>query len=303
MPWNILKSLEKYLGLSPQNQSVEQVAVIDELGTAVARLKDITKQLEAEHTSAVEQRIQTLKQEQFKAATDSAHDAMLASILSTHELLGTGIEKSTIEDLHTFYSAYKEKLKEDSHKSLRESILYSIINHLHRELGPVSWERLQTLIQQKSYPWPNPDGVSPAATQEDIETARRYNKTRVELSFLDMPVAQTSDILVGVVEIWHAYYPRPESSLYQETVLQSVASAIRVQLVEEALKLVGASETLISRIEAILASELQLVQEALSKRELSLEEAYHANHITSQACSSIIPQLVWSQVQPQLLSS
>lgn len=302
MAWNILKSLESYLGVSPQQKKADDHALVDELSVAIDRLKNVTRQIEDEQSSLSEHRIKELREDKLKGAIEKAHAQMRSAVLQCHAELGTGVDEITLNELHVFYKTFEEKMIDGAHSSLRQTIQCSIASFFHRELGPVSWQQLQEMLDARQLKWPEPEGLSPSVTPEEIEIARENNRTRDELSFLQMPMSQTADILVGIVKIWQASYPLPSSSLYRETIYQSVASALRVQLVEKAVSLtLERSDTLVDEIESVLAKELELVRKALSKHTLTLEEAYHANQVTSQACSRIIPQLVWCKIHDQLV--
>lgn len=304
MAWNILKSLESYLGVSPHEKKADDKALVDELGVAIKRLKNVTRQIEEQQSSLSEHRIKELREDKLKMAIEKAHAQMRSAVLECHAQLETGVDEIKLHELHVFYKTFEERMIDAAHSSLRQTIQCSIISYFHREMGPVSWQQLQDLLQKHQLQWPEPEGLSPSVTAEEIEIARENNRNRDELTFLQMPVSQTADILVGVVKIWQASYPQPTSSLYRETIYQSVASALRVQLVEKAVSLtLERSDTLVGEIESVLAKELELVRKALSKQTLTLEEAYHANQVTSQACSRIIPQLVWCKIHDQLLPS
>ena len=107
---------------------------------------------------------------------------------------------------------------------------------------------------------------------------------------------------MGVVKIWRASYPTPSSGLYRETVYDAVASAIRAEFLERALKLAAdVPEELVKKIDTLLTEELGVVCRALNKDDLTLDEAHQANQITSKAYCCIIPRMLWNHVKERVI--
>lgn len=303
MSWNLLRTLESILGIAHAEPPTQEAPVVDELSEAIKKLRNVTRRIEEEQKSEAESRIVELQEERLQKAIAAAHSDTRKAIMKCHCELETGVDELTLNELHTFYQEFENKQAAGGPGSLRETIQCSIVNQFHRELGPAAWQRLLKLMEAKGHRWPEPEGISPSATDEERENSRLNNLARDELVFLERPMGRTCDLLVGVVKVWQASYPDRNSNLYREMVYQAVASAIRVQLVEKAVGLtLDVPQELLKKIESVLAEELELVHAALNKRKLSLEEAYHANQITSQAVSKVIPQLVWCHIRKQVLS-
>ena len=304
MNWNILKILEGYIGRGrAQETTTTETEVVDKLGNALGRLRELTHKLEQEQETAAERRAQELKDERLKKEIERAHSQMLQAILTCHKDLGTGLDESRLKELHDLYEEIPQPEEHGRPTSLQNMIKYATAKLFHEELGPPSWQKLLTALAAKGIEWPDPEGLSPNATAEEKEKARAHYQARNESAFLERPLRHSGDLIIGVVKIWRASYPTPSSGLYRETVYEAVASAFRAESLERALKLASdVPEELVKKIDSLLTEELGVVYRALNKDDLTLDEAHQANQVTSKAYCCIIPRMLWNHVKSQALA-
>jgi hypothetical protein len=231
-----------------------------------------------------------------------AHRAILADIAQMHARLATGLAE---KDLTTL-SAYLEELHaesaagKDSH-SLLPRLRHAIAERLHREAGELAVARVVALLQRQDLGWPDPTRYNPTASPEEIERSRRRRLGEVRESFLAQDLERTAERLLGIVRGWRSDYPDRGSPLWEETVLEGVAAALRGQLVQESAELLRRDRDLIlDRAQASIGKELEAIHSALGDGVHTLEQASRAVASSLHALDEIVPEIAWQHVQSQL---
>jgi hypothetical protein len=300
MGWKILESIEHLFG-RPKKPEVEERELVDDLDLALDRLQQAATEVECQEAESFQERLVRKKEEQEQRAKERVQNQMRMAIEVLHKELQSGISPETMDELHAFYEELKENQKVLEKGSLRQRIESSLLTRVHQEVGVWAWRDLMDLLDKASLEWPTPGNLAPSATAEEIERAWRRNISEDEIAFLEFGIPHTGGLVVGIVNVWRAFYPQPESWLYRETALNGVGAALRARYAKTAIDALRADPNLFSgEVEKVLADELALVQKTLGSGLESVEEAHRVVGLAAKICHDIVPTIVWNRLKHEV---
>lgn len=219
---------------------------------------------------------------------------------SMHEKLGTGIGadlealSASLEELAVEVDAGK-----DSHELIPRARARAV-QRLQKEAGELALTRLEALRRRQNLEWPDPTHHDPWAQPEEIERSRRRHLAEVRESFLGQSLSRTGERLLGIVTVWGSDYPHRGSPLWEETVLDGVASGIRGDLVRECLAVARRDEDHIASLaETTIGKELTKLQQVVKAGVTSIEQANQAAASALRALDEVVPDLVWEHIRSQ----
>jgi hypothetical protein len=301
MGWNLFESLDRFLGRTKRVE-VEESEPLQELDSALERLKQVAEQVDnSQDGESFQARMRRKKEEQRKRNQEIVQNHMRLAIEAVHQELQSGISPQEMDRLHTYFEDLQKSQLALEKGSLRQKIVRALVERIHQEVGTLAWQELMDLMEKANVKWPVPGTLAPSATAEEIEKAWTRNIAEDEISFLETSLPHTGDLLVGVVKVWRASYPEPDSWLYRETALAGVGAALRARHTETAVERVKANpDQYIGEVEEVIAEELALVQNALQKGIESVEEAHQVTAAASEICFEVVPTLVWKKLSAEL---
>ena len=220
---------------------------------------------------------------------------------SMHEKLGTGIGadlealSASLEELAVEVDAGK-----DSHELIPRARARAV-QRLQKEAGELALTRLEALRRRQNLEWPDPTHHDPWAQPEEIERSRRRHLAEVRESFLGQSLSRTGERLLGIVTVWGSDYPHRGSPLWEETVLDGVASGIRGDLVRECLAVARRDEDHIASLaETTIGKEVTKLQQVVKAGVTSIEQANQAAASALRALDEVVPDLVWEHIRSQV---
>jgi hypothetical protein len=301
--WNLFESLDRLFGRTKEIE-VEELEPVQELDAALERLRQVASQVEKEQDESFEDLMKRKKKEQRERGQEIVQNRMRMAVEAAHKELQSGISHDEIERLHDYFENLQKDQEVLQKGNLRQQIVRAVVERIHQEVGPRAWDDLMKLMEKANVKWPTPGHLAPSATTKELEKEWKRNFHEDEITFLETSLPHTGDLLYGVVKVWRAAYPDPQSSLYRETALTGVGAALRARHTEAAVELMKANpEHYIGEVEEVLAEELALVQKALEKGIESVEEAHRVAATASQICFDVVPTLVWKKLNAELASN
>jgi hypothetical protein len=149
--------------------------------------------------------------------------------------------------------------------------------------------------------WPDPIGLSPHATAQDVQAARQWELADMEETFLASSLERSANRVFGVVENWKAHYPPPESHPWKRMALMAVGSGMLGYLLSVAdATLLGDAPVFIARVEHVLHEELATMQQALQAGVHSVTDADALMVSITQLCEEVVPTMAWETVAPDV---
>lgn len=285
--------------LSPEQQ-LEQTA--SELGQSLGALNDLARSLQARFpTTADGAPVGPTKAELEQQAIAERQERMRQAILKAHQQLGTGLDAEALKALDQGMEEIEPHLGACVGEDISKRVTSCSLHRLFREVGVLAWDRLRELMDSKGLTWPEPSGMSPSATPEEVAAAIERNRTVDGQTFLDKSPEQIRQLMLGVVKVWRSAYPGEDTGLWAETVWQGVAAGLRVELFERAARALEQDQELVRAIQELLESELKATREVLSRGLKSSEELNEVLASTDRLCRQQVPDLVWELARPFLL--
>ena len=231
----------------------------------------------------------------------ASHRAMLEDIASTHARLGTALVAEDLDALAGELSELEASsvAGRDSHEFLPRA-RFAIANHLLHQAGELAVERLIALLGRADMNWPDPDRAT-RATPERVEELKRQHRAQLREVFLAQGFERTAERMVGIVRGWGAEYPDRGSWLWQETVLEGVASGIRARLVQDFVEVLRTDrEIVLKRVEDSIGKQVSALHEAIAKGVHSMEQATQAVAAALRALDQLVPEIAWEHVRSKL---
>jgi hypothetical protein len=237
-----------------------------------------------------------------KRTMEEMHRAMRADVLAKHAELGTGIGDRDLEALASFLGEV-ETFSEAGRQSYKifPRARYATLKRLWSEAGPLAVARLIALLQERHATWPDPIRSGSHGSVEQIEAARRRRLADVRESFLAMDYARTALRMVGIVTGWRDDYPDRGSPLWEETVLEAVACALRARLVLHAVDVLRRDvDVLLARVREAIGPEVVALQRLVAGGVNSLEQASQAVAGAMRVLDEVVSDMAWEHVQAEL---
>ena len=234
-------------------------------------------------------------------ALEAVHNQAAAAILALHAQLQTHLTLEELQHGQALMHELDAVVLGASGGDLEQRIRAAAINRLVQECAPLAWQTLLTLMARAQVSWPDPVGLSPHATAQDVQVARQRELAELEEIFLASSLERSANRVFGVVENWKAHYPSPESHPWKRMVLSAVGSGILGYLLSVAdAKLLGDSPDFIARVEHVLHEELATMQQALQVGVYSVTEADALLASVTQLCEEVVPIMAWEAVAPEV---
>ena len=234
-------------------------------------------------------------------ALEAVHNQAAAEILALHAQLQTHLTLEELQHGQALMHELDAVVLRASGGDLEQRIRAAAINRLAQECAPLAWQTLLTLMARAQVSWPDPTGLSPHATAQDMQVARQRELADLEETFLASSLERSANRVFGVVENWKAHYPPPESHPWKRMVLSAVGSGILGYLLSVAdAKLCGDSPDFIARVEHVLHEELATMQQALQVGVHSVSDANALMVSITKLCEEVVPTMVWEAVAPDV---
>ena len=210
---------------------------------------------------------------------------LFESILQKHKSFATGFTRSQLERLGRVLKAHAPRAH--SPATLEQTMQFRILDHLYAQSGPPAWARLVQLLAEKALDWPvSPDLL--ASYRSDERAAVLAQSTRaLEMTFLARSAPYTADFMVGEIPVWSYLYPTQGGWLWEQTVLEAVACALRAHLFAATVnRWLWREATLEEQLTALLEPYLARSR-SLAGGDLSMLE--DLQHLFAE----VIPRIVW----------
>ncbi|MBI3930272.1 MAG: hypothetical protein HY319_32350 [Armatimonadetes bacterium] len=220
-------------------------------------------------------------------------DFLEAEILRLHQMLGTGLTRDKLGALGAMLRAHAP---DPHHGSLEARIDRGATEFLFLRSGERAWDRLQRLMGRKTIHWPVPPDLERGRSPEDFRQGLERRQRDLRRKFLGVPMGTTANLVLG--EPLRSARPEVDP---RETALEAVGAALRAQLFGAALKVWRSRPVQIEeRVQHLLADHLHSVHGLLGSGFGTVEQALLISERVEQACRQVIPELVWSWVEPRL---
>jgi len=178
---------------------------------------------------------------------------------------------------------------------------YAISQRLQAEAGELAVARLIDLLQREKMSWPDPIQLGPSVSAEEAERSRRRRLAEVREAFLATGLKRTADRILGIVSAWGSDYPERGSPLWEESVLEAVASGIRADLVKEFVEVLRRDkDVLLDKTESSVGKELDALRKALQGGITSIDQANQAVASALRVLDEVFPEIAWEDVRSQL---
>lgn len=226
--------------------------------------------------------------------------AMREDIEKMHGRLRTGLSDEDLDAISAFLLELNEIAitGRNSHDLLPRA-RYAIAERLRLEAGELAVARLLELLAREKIDWPDPTHYRPTLTSEEVERSRRRRLTDVRESFLALDFKKLAERLQGIVRGWGGDYPDRGSPMWEETVLEGVAAAIRGRLIQEFVEALRRDrDQLLSRTESAVGKEVAALQAALGGGVNSIERANQAVVGALRVLDEVVPEIAWEMVRP-----
>jgi hypothetical protein len=270
-----------------------------DLGAALQQLHQRTAELRGA-TSTSQRRTQA-PPTAVQQALEAVHNQAAAAILALHAQLQTHLTLEELQQGQALMHELDVVVLGASGGDLEQRLRAAAINRLVQECAPLAWQTLLTLMARAQVAWPDPTGLSPHATTQDVQVARQRELAELEEIFLESSLERSANRVFGVVENWKAHYPPPESHPWKRMVLQAVGSGMLGYLLSVAdAKLRGDSPDFIARVEHVLHEELATMQQALQAGVHSVTDADALMVSITQLCEEVVPTMAWETAAPDV---
>jgi hypothetical protein len=231
-----------------------------------------------------------------------AHQAIRADIVAMHERLGTGVTAADLDAIAAFLGELEAAATagRGSHEMLPR-MRYAIAAKVWHEAGELAVARLVALLQREKLPWPDPIRPGPTDSPEDVERARQRRLREVREGFLAFDFARSADRLVGVIRGWRGDYPGQGSPLWEECVLEGVATGIRGKLALQAVEILRRDrDRLLAQAEESIGAQLASLRAVVAGGVDSIDQATQAVATTLRVLDEAVPGIAWEHVCTEL---
>lgn len=233
---------------------------------------------------------------------EAAHQAIREDIVAMHARLGTGVSPADLDAITAFLGELEgiATAGRASHEVLPR-MRYAIAERLWREAGGLAVAQLVALLERAKLEWPDPIRHGPTETAAETERSRRRRLSDVRESFLAQTFARTADRLIGVVRGWQDDYPDRGTPLWEESVLEGVAAALRGKLVLASVEILRRDrDALMGQVEQAIGSQLAALRQLVAGSADSIEQASQAMASTLRVVDEVVPGIAWEYVCTQL---
>jgi len=230
---------------------------------------------------------------------ETAHQAIRADVEAMHQKLGTGFASADLDHVATVLHelAALTAPGKDSHELLSRA-RFAIGERLRTEAGERAVERLVELLRKQNMEWPDPTRYRPGAAPEEIERSRTRRLRDVREAFLAQDFERAAHCVLGVVPGWKSDYPERGTPLWEETVLEAVAAAIRGRIAEEFAEVLRRDrDALFARVDESIGKQLGAIQSVLAGGVESIAQANQAVASSLRAIDEIVTEIAWEHVQ------
>ena len=232
---------------------------------------------------------------------DVLRDRLRAEIVELHARLGTGIGDQKLENLSRLLAAHAPETGAPGDASIDEQIEGCVVVYLFARAGEMAWDRLGARLTEEGLAWPVPDGLAERRSSADLDAVLEQHHAENRLDFLGASPKRISDLVRGEVAAWALTYPQPDSYLWRQTQLRAVAAGLRAQLFGATLEIwMWRPPELENRLLETLDRELAAARDVLGRGVATLAAAVDVASKVTRACREVIPEMVWSFVEPHL---
>jgi hypothetical protein len=253
---------------------------------------------------SVSQRSTTRSPVDEQQALEAIHNQAAGAVLALHTHLQTHLTLEEIQHAQALMRELDAVLVGESRGDLEQRIRAAVINRLVKECAPLAWHTLLTLMERAQVSWPEPPGLSLHDDARAVQFARERELAELEETFLASSLERSADLALGVVEIWKARYPSPDSPSWQRMVLQGVGCGILGSLFSVAVATLGGDRgdfvDFITRVEQLLHEELVAIQKILQAGVYSTTDADALIVNIIQLCQEVVPTMAWETVAPEV---
>jgi len=219
-------------------------------------------------------------QRSLQAQEQEARTSMKQEIEGLHERLGTKLTPLDCERLQRGLDAH---FLVPSLQGLEELIDRQVLAFLFLQTGPMAWDEFSGFLERS----------------DDKLLGR---SSAIKNQALPLSPFQTRHLISGVVPVWKHAYPEKEWSLWLETALLGVFSALRARLLLRAVQIWFQREpALDQQLLATLQLQLQKLR-SVSTLGGRLDDMANLKLELDAACKEVIPELVWSNLVSKLTS-
>jgi hypothetical protein len=230
------------------------------------------------------------------------HQAIRDDIEKMHVKLRTGISGADMDSLSDYLSEQDALARagRDSEELIPRA-RYAIAQRLGAEAGELAVARLIALLQREEMDWPDPTLGHSKESPERIESSRRRRLADVRESFLHQDLLRTAERVQGIVRGWGADYPDRGTPLWEESVLEGVAAAIRGRMIRDWVEALQKDrELLLSRTEETVGQELAALHTALEQGAHTVDQARQAVASSLRVIDEVVPGIAWEIVKSRV---
>lgn len=307
---NLFDAISQFFGRAslPQEEK-EKVSPLAEMesafNTALLQLNNKIEALQREQSTEKGRQggIAADYAKEHERRMQEAHTLILADIRTAHRRLGTGIDAAALEVLAKFLEECAEKMAgAQGVQEVMPCCRRSILRRLHQEAAAGAWSELEERLRAAAEPWPQ---TAQRDAFEDEETfarrrQRKYQETRSD--FIGYDIDRSRELIYGIERAWKADYPGQGTPLWQELVLEGVATALRARIFKSYYeRMTKNREKIISRAAELVGQELGALQKVLAEKNLSsLEDAHRVVTTSTRVLDEVIPEIAWQVVQGEV---
>lgn len=229
---------------------------------------------------------------------ETFHQAIRADIEAMHQKLGTGIASADLDALVAFCEEL-QGVEEAGQRSIEllPRVRYAIAERLRIEAGRLAVDRLVDRLTRANMTWPDPTQYHPSATPEDIDRSRRRRLAGLRESFVTHRPKTTAERMLGIVSTWGSDYPDQGSPLWQEVVLEAIASGMRAELLRQFVSILREdADGLVRSVEESIGKELAALRQLLAGGVDTAERANEALASSLQVLDEVVPEIAWRQI-------
>ncbi len=250
-----------------------------------------------EHSETPEE--EKIRQEQLlQLEIEARQQELCQAILEMHQRFATGLALEELQRLSQMVGGHCKNFRSLHDGQLDHVAMVAVFARFHRESLQRGWNELQSLMEQHQVEWPPPRGLSPNADEQERSSARDFQLKKLEESFLASPLRRTAQLMLGIVPIWKAAYPEAGSSLWHETVLLGLGSALAVRHFEAIEKVASLHDQEIhARLRSFLQDPLEALQQRLRGGVGSISEARKLSDEAVRLCQVQAPEVVWHYLE------
>lgn len=233
----------------------------------------------------------------------SLHAQVVEDILALHGRLGTGIDRTALDELSTFVDECAQAEGKQG-EELLQCCRSGILRRLHLEAGPVAWAKMDAALRVAGEDWP-------VATQRDrfedeATFAHRLQHKRREAAaaFSGYPIGRSAELIKGVERAWKSDYPERGTPLWRELVMEGVATGLRAQVFKGYVECLKQHQGIIvKRATELVGRELEELHKVLAEKGAgTLEDAHRVGASSQRLLNEVIPEQAWQVVKGALHS-